>query len=63
MTKGLVLVLVRFDPDRNEFVYSRYEGRALTHRHLCSLPLSLYWVQELRNDPDQFEETSTPQAA
>lgn len=56
-------MIVSHDPETAEWIYSRYEGRALTHRHLCSLPLSLYWVQELRNDPNQFEEASGSQSA
>lgn len=62
MTRGLSLVLVY--ERAKETVYARYEGRACTHRFVHSIPLSAYWVEEIRCDPGQFdEEKAGPEAA
>lgn len=59
---GLALIVVY--ERGGEWVYSRYEGRAHTHRWLRAMPLAEEWVQELRNDPGQFDEDQTePEAA
>lgn len=57
----VVLVIV----DAKECRYSRYEGRARTDRLQCAAPLSAYWVEELRNDPQQLNiiEAEAPEAA
>jgi hypothetical protein len=46
-------ILVVIDVKR--MVYSRYEDRKLTHRFDHHTLLSPYWVEEIRRDPDQFQ--------
>lgn len=51
--------------DVSRLRYTRYEGRKLTHQFLMASPLSAHWVEEIRNDPEQFGKVQgdAPEAA
>lgn len=48
--------------DVNKMVYSRYVDRERTHRFAHSTLLSPYWVEEIRNAPEQFKNEEEPEA-
>jgi hypothetical protein len=51
MTKNPALVVCDFKAGS----YARYLGRVLTDKFEFELPLSAHWIEEIRNDPGQFQ--------
>lgn len=48
--------------DVKKMVYSRYVGRERTHKFGHQTLLSPYWVEEIRNAPEQFQNEEAPEA-
>lgn len=49
--KQTVLVVI----DTRALTFTRYAGDKLTHMFQFHAMLSPFWIEEIRNDPQQFE--------
>lgn len=49
------LILVVIDAKREHPRYTRFAGRKITHQLSYLTPLTGFWVEEMRRDPEQFE--------
>lgn len=47
----------------DEYIYARYDGRILTDKFGFVLPLSTYWIEEIRNAPQSLAAPQANEAA